>query len=242
MARTDSAGNEFTTEAPELRTATAPRGAAKVTAQAWFEDKVVRAIRAEGHCTEALRIMDRAFGKPLDEVGVYDVRGSYGSGYGSKTSGKLYPAYLDSDGADCWGNVWRDKDGFDRKGLDVDGRDKDGFDKDGRDKDGFDREGKDANGISKDDPARFRYNPQGYDAEGYNREGLDQYGWNREGKNRRGEDRPATLFAFDTAGYDVDGYNVDGYSRGGEYNEERRMAYRRATRGSGMPRDSRVAF
>lgn len=195
-------------------------------ARAWFEDKVVRAVREQGHCQEALIILDKVFGRPLDKVGVYDTRGSYGSGNGSSyREGKLYPAYLDSDGYDCWNDTWRDKDGYDRHGFNKDGRDKDGFNKDGFDEDGFNREGKDANGVSRDDPARFVYDARGYDKEGYNRQGYNRQGWNREGKNAYGQTLPETPFVFDSFGRDKDGYNADGYNAQGEYNPEKAREY-----------------
>lgn len=183
-------------------------------ARAWFEDKVVREVRAAGHCTEALAILDRVFGGPRPGVQVYDTRGAYGSG------SRLCPAYVDSDGVDCWGNEWRDADGFNAKGFDTDGYDREGFNAEGRDKLGFDREGKDAQGIHKDDPARYRFNRQGWDADGYNRAGYNRDGYNREGLDRQGNARPASLFSFDAQGYNARGYSADGYNRQGRYSEE----------------------
>lgn len=204
----------FTTEAPALRDAVTLSDEEKAKYQAWMEDKVVRAVRDAGHCAEALPILDQIFGAPLDKVGVYDTRGSYyGSGYGSKRAGHLYLAYLDSDGVDCWGNVWRDANGFDRTGFNDAGYDKDGFNKDGFNAAGWNREGFDKNGLSKDDPSRFKFDRHGYDPEGYNAQGYNRDGWNREGKSMRGRTREGAQFAFDVNGFDVDGWNSDGYNR-----------------------------
>lgn len=233
MARARTRGTgAFTDTAPELRTVVAPEGGDDmVKAQAWFEDKVVRAIRAEGYCSEALRIMDKVFGGPLDTVGVYDTRGRYGEGRGSKGEGQLFLAYLDSNGADCWNNVWRNKDGYDRNGFNMAGVDKDGFNKAGIGKDGFNREGKDANGVHRDDPARFAYDGLGRDAEGYNAEGYDQFGFNREGFNRQGRPRGVDRFVFDASGYDKDGFDRAGNSRTGEFSAAASDKYRLLRRG-----------
>lgn len=210
----------------------------KVRAQAWFEDKVVRAVRDAGHCTEALRIMDKVFGAPLDKTGVADPRGYYRDhgvvpveGTGRTAATRRYPAYLDSDGVDCWGNTWRDADGFDRKGLDSNGYDRDGFNKDGYDREGFTREGMDRRGVHKDDPARFAFDARGFDKDGYNREGFNARGVNREGLNRNGDAVPdEEVFAFDVDGYNRNGYNLDGYNRAGEYSEREYTANQRARR------------
>jgi hypothetical protein len=188
-------------------------------ARVWFEDKVVRVVRARGWCTEALSVLDSVFGGPLDGNVVWDHAGNYGGrGYS--------PAYLDSDGVDAWGQEWRDADGYSRKGLDQNGRDRDGYDKDGFDKDGYDREGLDKDGVSKNDPARFKFNRDGFDRDGFDREGYDRWGYNREGVNRRGEARTVDPFAFDKDGYDAEGYNSDGYNRAGEYSQVHRSKYR----------------
>ena len=67
----------------------------------------------------------------------------------------------------------RDKDGYDRDGLekvtgtgfDVDGYDQNGYDKDGYYRDGYDKKGYDVDG----------YNKKGYDKDGYNKNGFDKY-------------------------------------------------------------------
>lgn len=217
-------------EAPALREV--PKTLAEVTSgeqsQAWFEDKVVRAVRDSRYCGEALAIMDKAFGAPLDKVGVYDIHGYYGNGTGSDRSGLLYYAYLDSDGVDCWGNMWRDRNGCDRAGFDMDGRDKDGYNKDGRDLLGFDREGKDANGVHRDDPARFQYDRRGYNRDGYNRDGYDRNGYNREGKDASGNPKPTPpveFYVFDANGYDADGWNCRGGNAKGGYSQEADRKY-----------------
>lgn len=221
----------FTETAPELRKVDDLTGDTLATAQAWLEDKVVRAVREQGYCAESLRVMDTVFGKPLDEVGVYDTRGNYGQGYGSARAGRLYPAYLDSNGKDCWENEWRDKDGYNRAGLNQEGRDKDGYNKDGRDKEGFDRDGKDANGISRDDPARFAFGPDGFNVEGYNGNGYDRHGFNREGRDMLGRERGTDRFVFDSNGYDIAGFNRDGYNRQGGFSADVSEKYRRIRRG-----------
>jgi hypothetical protein len=197
LGATQVATNKTETRtAPELRETPALEGDELSRAQAWFEDKVVRAVREAGHCVEALSVMDAVFGKPLDTVGVYDVNGHYGSGEGTRYTRELYPAYLDSDGEDCWGNVWRDLDGYDR------------------------------NGMSKDDPARFKYNSLGFDIDGYDRSGFNQDGFNREGLNRLGQARDEALYAYDKNGYNVAGFNAQGYNRDGGYSARQYMAAR----------------
>lgn len=210
---------------PPLREAVTLTTDEMTKAQAWFEDKIVRAVRKKGYCAEALKIMAEVFGEPLDTAGVIDVAGAHP---GTFRTGDVAVTYLDSEGFDCWGNTWRDDKGFDRNGLDKDGRDRDGFDKDGRDIAGFDRDGKDKDGISKDDPARFKWDLNGFDAEGYNRDGYNAQGWNREGKNSRGETRPDVLYAFDRDGYDAEGWNFSGYNRDGGYSEDVYRKYRQA--------------
>jgi hypothetical protein len=227
LGATQVATNKTETRtAPELRETPALEGDELSRAQAWFEDKVVRAVREAGHCVEALSVMDAVFGKPLDTVGVYDVNGHYGSGEGTRYTRELYPAYLDSDGEDCWGNVWRDLDGYDRNGMNREGWDKDGFDKDGFDAGGFNREGVDRDGLSKDDPARFKYNSLGFDIDGYDRSGFNQDGFNREGLNRLGQARDEALYAYDKNGYNVAGFNAQGYNRDGGYSARQYMAAR----------------
>lgn len=223
------------TNAPPLPTIPSPfEGEEKIRAQAWFEDKVVRAVRKAGHCTEALRILDEVFGAPLDTVGIADPHEFYRALGRTPVPGpnggrtRRYAAYLDSDGVDCWNNTWRDGKGFDRKGFNVEGYDRDGYNKDGRDKLGFDRDGKDKNGIHKDDPARFVYDILGYDKDGYDRQGYNRAGVNREGKDMRGRDVGAPEFLFDVDGYDKDGWNKEGYDRAGNYSETAYMKYRRA--------------
>lgn len=225
-----------TTEPPALPVVPELSDDEKARAQAWFEDKVVRAVRNAGHCMEALRIMDSVFGAPLDKVGVADPRGYYRDrgvspveGTGRTASSRRYPAYLDSDGVDCWGNTWRDADGFDRNGLDSSGYDREGFNKDGYDREGFNREGLDIHGLHKDDPARFAFDARGFDKEGYDREGFNRAGVNREGRDRNGIVVPVEdVFVFDRLGYNRNGYNIDGYNRAGEYSEREYIANRAA--------------
>jgi hypothetical protein len=231
-----------TEEAPALPTIVPLEGEEKVKAQAWFEDRVVRSVRAAGHCMEALRILDEVFGEPLDKHGVNDPRGYYrdrgntavpGSGRTAET--RRYLAYLDSDGVDCWGNTWRDSQGFDRKGLNKDGYDREGYNKDGRDRLGFDRDGNDRNGLHRDDPSRYAFDVNGYDKDGYSRDGYNRSGVNREGKNRDGADVAlAEVYAFDAEGYDREGYNMRGYDRNEEYNDAVYNKYRRARQRLGI--------
>lgn len=213
---------DTTTTTPELRETPALEGDEATRAQAWLEDKVVRAVRAEGYCSEAQRIMTKVFGKPLDTVGVYDTRGAY-DGYISETSRKLYPAFLDSDGVDCWGNVWRDiTTKLDRNGLDIEGYDKDGYNKDGYDSLGFNRDGFDKDGVHKDDPSRFKYDRTGYDADGFDRVGRDRNGYSREMRAREADENPYR--------FDVEGYDVNGRDRYGSSREDNGLTRRRARR------------
>lgn len=204
-------------------------------ARAWFEDKVVRRVREQGYCSQALTVMDGVFGGPNPEHLVYDTSGNYGSGYGSRDSGTLYPAYVDSEGIDCWGNQWRDlKTGLDRNGLDKHGKDAEGYDKDGFDPAGFNREGIDRDGVSRDDPARYRFDIHGRDAEGYDREGYDKQGYNREGVDRAGNPRPepnTEAFVFDAHGRDREGYDQTGYRVDGSYSDDVYRKYRNLRRG-----------
>lgn len=199
-------------------------------ARAWFEDKVVRSVREQGYCYQALRVMDSVFGEALPTHLVYDTSGTYGDGRGSKNDGKLYAAYVDSDGVDCWGNVWRDlATARDRDGFDRNGRDADGYDKEGFDSAGFNREGLDKDGISRDDPNRYRFDVHGWDKDGFNRNGFGKDGYNREGLNAAGEPRPtppAERFAFDANGRDIDGYDASGYRADGKYSEDVYLKYR----------------
>lgn len=197
-----------TTTAPALRETPTLEGDEATRAQAWLEDKVVRAVRENGYCSEAQGVLDAVFGQPLDTVGVYDTRGAY-DGYTSDASVRLYPAYLDSDGVDCWGNTWRDiKTGLDRNGFDINGRDKDGYDKDGYDRAGFNREGNDRAGVHRDDPARFKYDKHGFDADGFDRRGRDHNGYTREA--RESDKNP---YKYDQDGYDQNGRDRYGYTR-----------------------------
>lgn len=191
---------------PALPTVPRLTAAEKVKYQRWVEDKVVRAVREAGHCTEALAIMNKVFGKPSD-TGYTDDRGR--------------PMYVDSDGVDCWGNTWRDANGYDRNGLDAYGRDREGYDKDGFDVQGWDREGKDRDGLAKDSPERFKYDRHGYDAEGFNRMGVNANGLTRE------QAADTSRFTFDKDGYDAEGFDSGGYNRRGE---SRRQAERRRER------------
>lgn len=177
-----------------------------------LEDKIVRSVREQGYCSQAIPVMKSVLGDPRPGVFVWDFDGYYGA------SGTLAAAYVDSDGKDCWNNEWRDYDGFGRDGLDRNGRDKDGYDKDGYDKAGFNREGFDKDGLAKDDPSRFKYSSDGYDKDGFNAFGRDRWGYDREGKNSRGRELGYERFSFDKDGYDAEGYNRDGYNRKGEYN------------------------
>jgi len=197
-------------------------------ARAWFEDKVVREVRAAGHCSEALAVLDKVFGGPRPDALVYDTRGVY-----DDYRPGLHPAYIDSDGVDCWGNTWRDKDGYSREGFDKEGRDREGYDKHGRDKLGFDREGIDASGLHRDSPERYKYSADSYDAEGFNAGGFDRSGFNREGVHMNGSTRRdnAEYFGFDASGFNRRGYNAGGYDRDGEYSEDEYRRIRRAVRG-----------
>jgi hypothetical protein len=215
---------------PELREVVTLEGDELARARAWFEDKVVREVRRIGYCEQSLKVLDSVFGGPVETNLVYDATGRYGNG--SEYSGVLYPAYLDSDGVDCWGNIWRDlTTKLDRNGFDPEGRDKDGYDKDGYDVVGFNREGVDKDGVSRDDPNRYRFGVDGYDAEGYNREGFNADGYNREGIDRRGHARPQRPLVFDANGRDADGYNASGYRVDGSYSEDVYMKYRSMRRG-----------
>lgn len=236
MARTRVNGTGgFTKDAPPLPGVVTLTPEEQAKAQAWLEDRVVRAIREKGYCGESLAVLEKVFPDgPLDKVGVYDTRGVYGQGYGSKRSARLYWAYLDSDGKDCWNNVWRDVDGYDRDGFDAEGYDRDGFGREGYNRDGFNREGRDANGVSRDDPARFMYDALGFDKDGYNREGFDRYGFNREGVDASGRPRQSEAYVFDSRGFDQDGFNIFGYDRSGAVNSEAYEKYRSYRRRAGL--------
>lgn len=236
MATTKSRKN--TEKAEPFALPTVPSSLGEVTngdeARAWFEDNVVRQVREQGYCAQALTVMDAVFGGPKPENLVYDARGVYGSDDGSRSAGNLYPAYVDSDGFDCWRNQWRDLEtGLDRNGLDEYGRDADGYDKDGYDRAGFNREGVDREGVSRDNPSRYRFNVHGRDAEGYDREGYDRQGFNREGVDRAGRKRPepnVDEFVFDKNGYDRDGYDMHGYRLDGSYDGDVSRKYRALSR------------
>lgn len=158
--------------------------------QAWFEDRVVRAVRAERYCDQANKVMLRVFPDgPLDGQ-----------------------SFRDSDGVDCWDNRWRDRDGYDRHGLDSSGRDRDGYDRDGLGRDGYDRDGYDGVGLHRTDPRRFRFNDEGYDRDGFNAEGRDSAGRTRE--------EVALEYIFDRDGNDPDGFNCEGFNAEREYSEE----------------------
>lgn len=228
MATTKS---KTVTAPPALRETPAELGGDARQVQAWLEDRVVRSVREKGHCGEALAIMDKVFGEPLDTDGVVDARGYYGD-YASNRNIRgtnRYRAYLDSDGVDCWGNTWRDRDGYDRAGLNVNGFDREGYNKDGYDKDGFNRDGNDASGMHRDDPSRFRFSVGGYDKDGFNAAGYNRQGFNREGVDPSGRTLEV-VFAFDAQGRDAEGYDFRGYHRDGHYSEAVYAKYRAARR------------
>lgn len=171
----------------------APIEISPVQIRAILEDRVVRAVREAGHCREADGVMKKAFQ-------ALEARGKSSRDRGD---------WRDSDGTNCWGDTWRDSEGYDRNGYGTNGRDREGYDREGYDARGFNREGLDREGLTATDPARFRYNVDGYDAEGFNRSGV-----NRKGQTKQ-QAELSKLTIYDAEGYDPDGYTKWGELRGG---------------------------
>lgn len=173
--------------------------------RAWVEDKTVRAVRAFGYCREAEGVMKSVLGDPLDGQ-----------------------SFRDSEGVDCWGNTWRDANGYDRNGFDRHGRDAEGFTRDGWDRRGFNRDGFDKDGTHKDDPARYRFNYRGFSMGSWNVLHMDRDGrFDPHTPDLSEEELGLTLLAYsyDATGRDRDGYNASGYTTDGQYDEGHDVRY-----------------
>jgi hypothetical protein len=157
-----------------------------------IEDLCLRLARDNGWCDEINRALNAMFPEGP----------SWPNRYNTFTSSV--------DGRDCQGSTVWDDQGYNRLGFDRDGRDRDGYDRAGLDLQGFNRDGIDTLGVHRDDPARFRYNVNGWDAEGYNAAGYDREGYTKA-------NRPARVdqYVYDSFGYTAEGYNAHGYDRKG---------------------------
>lgn len=161
--------------------------------QARVEDVGVRESRNRGWCGEFSLVLREIFPDgPVDKTPCEQC------GH----NGEQNPPWRDSDGVDCASHKWRDPDGYDRAGFNEAG---------------WNREGVNARGERKDDPARYRFAPTGYDIDGYDREGRNRHG------RTRGEQFPYQIYALDDDGEfrDIDGWSASGYNRAGEYSAQK---------------------
>ena len=160
--------------------------------QARVEDVGVRESRNRRWCEEFSHVMSAMFPNgPLDpEI----CRECTNMGYNGV-------AWRDSDGADCRGHIRRDAEGYDRQGFNEHG---------------WNREGVNRAGERRDDPARYRFDRNGWDVDGFL---MKHIGWD---SGTPEQERRYYAYAPDADGIlrNLDGYDWRGYHRDGHYNRD----------------------